>query len=148
MHFRIILKLFKKIQMLRYCFFLQSSRYVSNEQSCLKTPGLYDDLLFLSNLFHFFYFIFNDPILFHLCSLISPSFFFLMFFLKPLSIIVEKLLYTLMLICTIYVLENLWGFAKIKNYDSLILLLWLSMNKMLDFWLKNRYATRKVYCIV
>ena len=57
-------------------FFLQSSRYVSNEQSCLKTTGLYDDLLLLSNLFHFFYFMFNDPILFSLCSLISPSFFF------------------------------------------------------------------------
>ena len=43
-------------------FFLQSSRYVSNEQPCLKTTGLYDDLLLLSSLFHFFYFIFSAPI--------------------------------------------------------------------------------------
>ena len=49
----------------RYCFFfLQSSRYVSNEQPCLKTTGLYEDLLLLSSLFHFFYFIFSLP--FHL----------------------------------------------------------------------------------
>ena len=54
-------------------FFLQSSRYVSNEQSCLKTSGLYDDLLLLSSLFHFFYFIFSAPISFSLCVLISPS---------------------------------------------------------------------------
>ena len=33
-------------------FFLQSSRYVSNEQPCLKTTGLCDDLLLLSSLFH------------------------------------------------------------------------------------------------
>ena len=35
--------------------FLQISRYVSNEQSCLRTTGLYHDLL--SSVFHFFYFI-------------------------------------------------------------------------------------------
>ena len=46
---------------------------VSNEQSCLKTTGLYDDLLLLSSLFHFFYFIFSDPISFSLCSPIYPS---------------------------------------------------------------------------
>ena len=32
--------------------FLQSSRYASNEQPCLKTTGLYDDLLLLSSLTH------------------------------------------------------------------------------------------------
>ena len=72
--------------MLKYCFFLQSSRYVSNEQSCLRTIGLYDDLLLLFSLFHFFYFIFSVPISFHsvfpfsLCFPIPPilslSFFF------------------------------------------------------------------------
>ena len=63
------------VQMWELCnksFFLQSSRYVSNEQSCLKTTGLYDDLLLLSSLFHFFYFIFSAPISFSLCSPISP----------------------------------------------------------------------------
>ena len=42
-------------------------------------------------LFHFFYFIFSAPISFSLYFLISPSLFF-MFFLKPLSSIVEKFL--------------------------------------------------------
>ena len=67
------------VQMWELCnksFFLQSSRYVSNEQSCLKTTGLYDDLLLLSSLFHIFYFIFSVPISFSLCSPISPSLFF------------------------------------------------------------------------
>ena len=61
---------------------------------CLKTTGLYDDLLLVSSLFHFFYFIFSVPISSSLCSPISPSLFFLTFFLKPLSSVVEKLLYT------------------------------------------------------
>ena len=78
--------------------FFQSSRYVSNEQLCLKITGLYDDLILLSSLLHFFYFIFRAPISFNLCFPISPSLFFvvvvLMFFLKPLSRVVEKLLYT------------------------------------------------------
>ena len=93
MHIRIILKFFEKYKCLGIAFFLQSSRYISNEQSRLKTTGLYDDLLLLSSLFHFFYFIFSAPISFSLCFPISLSlFFFLMFFIKHLSSIVEKLL--------------------------------------------------------
>ena len=76
MHIRIILKFFEKCKCSSIAFFLQSSRYVSIEQSCSKTTGLYDDLLFLSSLFHFFYFIFSVPISFSLCSLISPSLLF------------------------------------------------------------------------
>ena len=53
--------------MLRYCFFLQSSRYDSNEHPCLKTTGLYADLDLLPSLFHFFYFIFRALISFSLC---------------------------------------------------------------------------------
>ena len=65
-------------------------------QPCLKISGLYDDLLLLSSLFHFFYFIFSAPISFSLFS-ISPLFLF--FFFDVLSqpfiaSIVEKLLYT------------------------------------------------------
>ena len=56
-------------------FFRQSSRYVSNKQTCLKTTGLYEDLL-LYSLFHFFYFIFSAPISFSLCFPISSSLFF------------------------------------------------------------------------
>ena len=75
-------------------FFLQSSWY---EQPCLKTTGLHDGLLLLFGMFHFFYFIFRAPISFSLCFLISPSLlFFLMWFLKLLSSIVEKLLYACM----------------------------------------------------
>ena len=48
--------------------------------SCLKTTGLYDDLLLLSSLFHFFYFIFSAPISFSLCFPISPSLPFFFFF--------------------------------------------------------------------
>ena len=74
--------------------FLQNSRYVSNEQPCLKTTGLYDDLLLLSSLSHFLCLISSVPISLSLCFLISFSLLFLMFSLKLLSSIVEKLLYT------------------------------------------------------
>ena len=50
-----------------------------------------------SSLFHFFYFIISAPISFSLCSPMSPTLFFffpLMFFIKPLSSVVVKLLYT------------------------------------------------------
>ena len=64
------LGIFFNKQMPKYCFFIlfyffgQSSKHVSNEQQCSETTGLYEDLLLLSSLFHFFYFIFNAP--FHL----------------------------------------------------------------------------------
>ena len=41
MHTRIILKFFEKYKCSGIAYFLQSSRYVSNEQSCLKTAGLW-----------------------------------------------------------------------------------------------------------
>ena len=70
-------------QVFLYFFFCQSSRYISNEQPCLKN-WLYEDLLLLSSLFHFFYFIFSAPISFSLCFPISPSLLcFMMFFLRP-----------------------------------------------------------------
>jgi len=82
-------------QVLLFCFFGQSSRYVSNEQSCLKSTGLYEDLLLLFALVYFFYFIFSTPISFSYVFQFFHLFFFLMFFLKPLSSVVEKLLYTI-----------------------------------------------------
>ena len=63
--------IFVKYKCSGIAFFLQSSRNVSNEQPCLKATGLYDDLLLLSSLFHFFYFIFRASISFSF--LISPS---------------------------------------------------------------------------
>ena len=63
--------IFVKYKCSGIAFLLQSSRNVSNEQPCLKATGLYDDLLLLSSLFHFFYFIFRASISFSF--LISPS---------------------------------------------------------------------------
>ena len=72
---------------------------MSSEQLCLKTTGLYDDLLLVSSLFHFFCFILSTPISlmfsnFSISSLFFFFFFFLMFLLKPLSSVVEKFLDT------------------------------------------------------
>ena len=76
---RIILKFFEKYKCLGIAFLVWSFKYVSNEHSCLKT-GLYDDLLLLSGLFHFFHFIFSAPISFSSCFPMSPSLsFFFMF---------------------------------------------------------------------
>ena len=47
----------------------------TNEQSCLKTTGLYDNLLLLSSLFQFFYFTFSALISFSLCSQFLHLFF-------------------------------------------------------------------------
>ena len=44
---RIILEFAKKYKCPGITIFPQNPRYVSNEQPCIKTTGLYDDLLFL-----------------------------------------------------------------------------------------------------
>ena len=88
MHIRTILKCFEKYKCSDTAFLVQSSRFVSNEQSCLKTTGLYgdvlllDDLSLLSNSFH-------SPISLSLCSPISHLFFifFLLFFWCSFSIL-------------------------------------------------------------
>ena len=82
MHITIILEFFEKHKCPGIAFFLQSSRYVSNEQPCLKATGLSDDLSLLSSLFHFFHFIVSALILFSLYFPISPS---LLFFFDVLS---------------------------------------------------------------
>ena len=41
--------------------FSSNSRCVSDEQPCLKTTGLYEDLFILPSLFHFLNFIFSEP---------------------------------------------------------------------------------------
>ena len=91
MHIRIISECFEKYKCPGVTFFLQSSRYVSNEQLYFKTTGLYD-------YFYFYLVCFTFSISFSLCFPISPSLFFLMFFLKPLLSVVEKLLYRYMLL--------------------------------------------------
>ena len=98
MHIRINFEFFEKYKSQGITFFLQSSRYVSNEQPCLKTTGLYDNLLLLSSLFHFFYIVFSAPISFSLFSNFSVSSVFLFSF----SSLVGKLLHT-------YILNSMWG---------------------------------------
>ena len=83
----IILEFFEKHKCPDTAFFLQSSSCVANEQLYWRTTAL-------SGLFHFFYFMFTAPISLRLCFPVSPSLLFLMFFLKPLSSVVEKLFYT------------------------------------------------------
>ena len=75
----IILEFFEKYKCQDIALPPQSSRYVSNEQPCLKTTGLCEDLLLLSSSFHFFYFMFSAPISFSLCFPISPSLFLISF---------------------------------------------------------------------
>ena len=91
------------------CFFcLQRSRCDSNELQWLKTTGRHDDLLLLFSLFHFFYFIFRDPISFSLFSNFSISFLF--FFLKPLSSVVEMLVCVCVCVHSCQSLSHTWLF--------------------------------------
>ena len=69
MHIRIISECFEKYKCPGVTFFLQSSRYVSNEQLYFKTTGLYD-------YFYFYLVCFTFSISFSLCFPISPSLFF------------------------------------------------------------------------
>ena len=112
MRIRIILEVFEKYKCPVIAFVLQSSRHVSNEQPYLKTTELYEDFFLSSSLFHFFYFVLPFHFLVYVTFSISYSVlpfhlvyflqflhlftFFGMFFLKPLSSTVEKLLYTYM----------------------------------------------------
>ena len=107
--------IFEKYKCPGIAFFLQSSRNVSNEQPCLKTTGLYDDLSRLSSLFHFFYFIFRASISFMFSNFSIPSFFFT-FFLKPLSSVVYTNIYSMY---NIY-FRKLMNFCLAKNFMTLI----------------------------
>ena len=83
MHFRIILEYFDKYKCSGIAFSLQTSRYVSNEQPCLKTNGLYDDLLLLSRFFSLF--VSHSGLLFYLVYVFQFLHLSLMFFLRPLN---------------------------------------------------------------
>ena len=74
-YIRITLEFFEKCKCPDIVIFIQSSRCVSYEHPFLKTTEPYEDILLLSGLFHFFYFIFSAPISFCLCSPISLSLF-------------------------------------------------------------------------
>ena len=70
-------------------------------------------LLLVSSLFHFSYFIFSAPISFSLCVPISLSLLFLnflIFFLKPLSSVVQVFVYIYINICIIYTFWKTYEF--------------------------------------
>ena len=96
-------------------FFQQSSRYISNEQPCLKATGLYQDLLLLSSLVYFFYFIFSAPISFTLCFSIFPSPLFDVLsqaFIKR----SRKALAYILIICIIYIFRKFMNFCLTKKF--------------------------------
>ena len=107
MHIKISLDFFEKYPGI--AFFLHISKYVSNEQPCLKTTGLYADLLLLCSLVH---------LISHLVSPLHlvydfqfPSL-FQMSFLKSLSSTAEKLLHIYVnSVFNVCILENLRVFA-------------------------------------
>ena len=109
------LGIFEKYKRSGIAFFLQSSRCVFNEQSCLTTTGPYDDLLLLSSLVHFYYFMFSAPISFSLCSPISSSLLFSSDVLSQAFIKGTRkafvYLYIYIQIHIIYILENVYIFA-------------------------------------
>ena len=108
MHIRITLKYFEKYKCPGTATLLQNTRCVSHKQACLKTSGLYDDLLLLSSLFHFFYFIFSAPISFSLCFLIFPSLFSFYDVLSRAFIKSSRKPFVYMYTCIIYIfLENM-----------------------------------------
>ena len=144
MHIRIILEFFEKYKCHIFPFFLQSSRYVSNEQPCLKTTRLYDDLLLLSS----FIFSISYSVLFHLVYIFkflhSLHFFLIRFFpgfyqAQQESFCIHKY------IISIYTqFTKLMNFCLNKNYDIFIPLFFLTQVKQNARFLikkKNRYST-------
>ena len=88
--------------------FSPNSRCVSEEQPCLKTTGLYEDLLILRSLFHFFNFIFSDPSFSFSCFPISLSLFFFLNLLSQAFINCSRKTFVyIYIVCIIYILENL-----------------------------------------
>ena len=112
MHIRIILEFFEKYKCPGTAFIFARAPDMSYEQPYLKTAGLLEDLLLLSSLFHFFYFIFRTPISFSLCSTISLSLLFFDVLSQAFIKCSRKaFVYIHIYICIIYILENLWIFA-------------------------------------
>ena len=102
------------------------TRYISDEQLCLKTTGVYEDLLLLSSLFHFFYFIFSAPVSFSLYFPISPSLLFFLFdVLSQVFIKHSRKAFVYIYMHYIYVLENLWIFKFMTFWFHLFDLVWI-----------------------
>ena len=119
----------------RYYFFLQSSRCVSIEQSCLKTSTLYDDFYFY--LVYFTSSISKSVLLFHsACFPISPSFLKKFSFLSLYKhnrkafmwvyayIYICVYIYTICITC---ILEKM-SYCLAKNFMTFIPFVWLNLN--------------------
>ena len=103
-----------------------------------KTTGLYDDLLLLDSLFHFFYFIFSAPISLSLYSPISLCLLLYVWcsFSSLYQVYQKSFLHiyinSMYNIC-IY-LRKLMNFCLTKKFMTFFIsLVWLTMNRMLDF---------------
>ena len=149
MHNIITLEFFEKYKCLGIAVLLQSSRYVSNEQPCLKTTGICDDLLFLSSfLFHIqcshfvqlsyselpfhlvsislFYFIFSAPISFSLCFPISSSLFCCCSLFSSFNHVQQKSFCIACIVCIIHTyFRKLMNFCLAKKF----IIFWLHLFK-------------------
>ena len=111
---------FLKNQMPRYCFFsLWISRCVSSEQPFFRHNWtVWWSFTFIQFISCFLFYILP----FHLVYVFQylHLFFLLLFFLKPLSSVVEELLYTFYMhinsMYNIHILENVWIFDYLKNF--------------------------------
>ena len=125
-----------------YLFFSKAPDMFLMSSCVLKKAGLYDDLLFLSSLFHFFYFIFSVSISMKLCFPISPSLLLLLFLMFSQTFVRHGrktfgyiYINGMHFIHThththiyIYISENLWTFALLKHLQHFFIpLVWLSM---------------------
>ena len=113
MHIRIILNFFEKYKCSVLFFFLQSLKYVPNEQSSLKTAGY---IAFTLSLFHFFYFIFSVPLhLIHALQYFRLFFFFDVLSQALCSFSTTGFVCVCVCVCVyiynVYILENFYIFA-------------------------------------
>jgi len=126
MHIRIILVFFEKYKCPGIAFFLQSSRYVSNEQPWLKATGLYDDLLLYLGCFTFS--ISYSVLPFHLVYVFQ--FLHLLFcVLSQAFIKCSRKAFVYMYIDSMYMY-----FRKLNNFCLLLLLLLSCFKKFMTFW--------------
>ena len=122
-----------------FFFFGQSSRYVSNEQPCLKAAGLYEDLLFLSSLFHIFYFVFSE-IEFHLLYVFQ---FLCLFFLDVLSQAYIKCSRKAFICIYIKNMYNTYIIKLMNFYQSKrFMMFWFHMFDLFIFLIKKKFLNK------
>ena len=119
MPIRVILKFFEKHKCSGIAFFLQSSRCVSNEQPCLKK--LECMMIFYFYLVCFTFSVsYSVLISFSLCSSISSSLFFFMFFLSLYQVQQKSFCIHIYKYVQCIHFRKLMNLSITKNYDSII----------------------------